>query len=1135
MQRRSPASLILAISTVTFLPAAGFAPAEEGRTLAGRLEVDRNETSIALFVRDGQGIRHSVIVPRQFLVSHNGLSSLEGKWVKVSLPTYQTSTKIANHLEIVTRDSANRDPDPIIHDLVVRHSRLDSIGYRRSGPLCSAYHAMSLGLLGKDRVTSWSKAGVVEIASSPTIYGPLASRVYIGNDAHHYYLVSSASLLGQGTGIRVDEVQEDAYAVGPGGRMIDRQVKPLATRSGSLIGKPGDLFVAPTMQLRVESAGSVKALLSFRPFTTNSPWIVTNTKDSGPGSLRDALTYHNANATQQIVFNIPTSDPGFNGKAFTIHVTSQLPPPVAGTVLDGAQQRAFSGATNGSKPEIFIDGSNADASANGYTIQNNHVFVNELGFGNFQGSGIFISSTSATIQRCFIGLGADGTTATTNKGYGLYLSGASSCRIGGTAAQRNAISGNTSCNIYLTGSTKNLILGNYVGCNAAGTAAEPNAIVGIDLENGSNNNQIGSPVTGEGNLVSGHTNYQIFLNAASNNIVASNKIGTNASGSASISNGTGIFVGGDHNQIGGAGTGQGNLISGCPTGYGVVLGDQGCTANMILGNRIGTNAAGTAALANGAGMLIYNGAHANQIGGGSPGQGNLISGNAAEGIDFLEATATQNLVLGNRIGTTADGGAALPNKAAGIQLQTGAHDNIIGGVGSGMGNLISGNGGDGIAILSSDTNGTQILGNRIGMNASGNGAIPNNSGISIRGASKNTVIGSSASGGGNYIGGNTAYGILLLNTSKQVVQGNTIGVSPTGAVLKNSAGVYVQSSSSCMIGGSTPGQGNLISGNSTEGIVLTATGTTGNVIQGNILGLNASLTAAIPNQYGIEVTTGADGNTIGGPGGAGNVICGNTVYGVVIGGAIGTSIQGNSIGATSANVPFGNLLGGIDIGAAAQNTLIGTLAANLINANGDGVVLEFAASGTKLYSNRIGVATNGTPLPNLHHQVVLASGAFNNQIGAYGGANNIGGAGGTASISVTGSTTVINIDLVGNDGPLGVTPNDSLDSDSGPNQLQNFPVVSTAVVSNGQATITGSLNSTPNTVFTIDLFSVLAVNGSAHGGSQRYIGTVTVTTNASGNTSFSKSLTVAGAPYGVCAQAVDPTGNSSEMSLNKKF
>src|SRR4051794_28527314 len=111
--------------------------------------------------------------------------------------------------------------------------------------------------------------------------------------------------------------------------------------------------------------------------------------------------------------------------------------------------------------------------------------------------------------------------------------------------------------------------------------------------------------------------------------------------------------------------------------------------------------------------------------------------------------------------------------------------------------------------------------------------------------------------------------------------------------------------------------------------------------------------------------------------------------------------------------------------------------------------------------------------------------------------------------------------------------NDPQDPDAGPNEFQNFPVLTAVTLSGGTATISGTLNSTPNSAFAIDLFASQIWDTSTYGEGQKYLGATTVTTDAAGNASFT--ATVGGVPSGwnyFAATATDAAGNTSEFSYD---
>ncbi len=152
-------------------------------------------------------------------------------------------------------------------------------------------------------------------------------------------------------------------------------------------------------------------------------------------------------------------------------------------------------------------------------------------------------------------------------------------------------------------------------------------------------------------------------------------------------------------------------------------------------------------------------------------------------------------------------------------------------------------------------------------------------GVWLMGSSNNTV-GGSAVGAGNIISEIQAVVCAYSTSKQQQILGNIIGTNALSAAGLGNTGSGIllsHASANNTIGGTTSGARNIISGNTLDGITITSSGTTGTIIQGNYIGTDVSGTSALGNgRYGIQITGGADGNTIGGTAtGAGNVISGN--------------------------------------------------------------------------------------------------------------------------------------------------------------------------------------------------------------------------------------------------------------------
>ena len=222
-------------------------------------------------------------------------------------------------------------------------------------------------------------------------------------------------------------------------------------------------------------------------------------------------------------------------------------------------------------------------------------------------------------------------------------------------------------------------------------------------------------------------------------------------------------------------------------------------------------------------------------------------------------------------------------------------------------NRFTGSAAAGISI--SGTGGNTIQGNYIGTSSSGGSASANYQGILINGTTGN-LIGGTTSSQRNVISGNTWRGIMLAGgTSGNNIRGNYIGVDASGDVrLLTQIGVYLNESPNNTIGGTSAGEGNVVSGNNQIGIYVVYAGSVGNVIQGNTIGLNASRTATAANgTQGVEIIVDASNNTVGGTAaGAANVISGNTGKGVQVRAGTGNAILVNSI--------HGNGGIGIDLG-----------------------------------------------------------------------------------------------------------------------------------------------------------------------------------------------------------------------------
>ena len=470
----------------------------------------------------------------------------------------------------------------------------------------------------------------------------------------------------------------------------------------------------------------------------------------------------------------------------------------------------------------------------------------------------------------------------------------------------------------------NLVVGNLIGTDITGTYAIINS-VGVLIVSGSTHNTVGGVVAAEGNVISGD-NWGVLISGVgtSDNFVEGNYIGTNPAGTAAVYNFSGpgveIDAGATNNTIGGSTPGSGNVISGIRLGDGIEISDAGTSNNVVAGDLIGTNPAGTAAIANGGdGVIIEYGATGNTIGGTTAGAADVISGSNGDGVQIIGAS--DNVVSGDLIGTNVTGTAAIANGFNGVRILDNSSSNTIGGTTAFARNIISGNavisagGGAGVEIENSST-GNVVEGDYIGTNAAGTAAISNGQGLVVEeGASGNTIGGTTASTR-NIISGNRRNGVVIGGGIQNVVSGNFIGINAAGsAALGNGKyGVFIiEAAGTAGYGSSTSGSGissssgggksnvigagNVISGNAAGGIYIS--GGILDVVVGNEISTNAAGTAAIANgNDGVEIAGNASNNTIGGSTApARNIISGNIGAGVEIDSVdSGNVVEGNYIG-----------------------------------------------------------------------------------------------------------------------------------------------------------------------------------------------------------------------------------------------
>ena len=309
-----------------------------------------------------------------------------------------------------------------------------------------------------------------------------------------------------------------------------------------------------------------------------SPFVVVNTNDSGTGSLRAAITQVNSDLTDtsaspdQIDFDIPISDPGYDRGTWTI-TPNRAPPAITNSVIiDGTTQPTYS------VPVIIINGTSvagdglvldslAATSSAGSTIKG-------LEIDAFGGAGIHIKTNSNLIESN--GLGADQTGVQVDSASGMDNT------IGGTTAAQGNLVTHSQQNGILIGAGQNVVDGNMIGQNTGN---------GVEVSN-TTNNTIGGLVAGARNFIFGNFQNGILLigDFTSANLVAGNWIGTDTTGSGPFANsGNGIEIDAVSNTVGGTTALAGNVVSGNSQDGILITGNQ----NVVEGNYVGTDSTGT--------------------------------------------------------------------------------------------------------------------------------------------------------------------------------------------------------------------------------------------------------------------------------------------------------------------------------------------------------------------------------------------------------------------------------------------------------------------------------------------------------------------------------------------------------------
>ncbi len=606
------------------------------------------------------------------------------------------------------------------------------------------------------------------------------------------------------------------------------------------------------------------------------------------------------------------------------------------------------------------------------------------------GNGVLITGAGTnnnTVEGNLIGTDPMGAAAIPNQAGGVAIeAGASGNTIGGVTATPgqapgNVISGNgvggVGDGVLISGlsTENNLVQGNDIGTEISAADALPNANNGVELSSGAATNLItGNVISGNGTGTVGDG--VLITGAGSNsNVVSSNEIGTDLNGQkavANAANGVEVAEGVLDTQL------VADDIAGNKAD-GVLITGADTNGTVVTRCAIGDNLTGDKAVPNELnGVEINNGSAASLI------ANCVISGNVGDGVLIIGSTA--NSVNGCAIGTNGSFSGPLPNQGNGVELGEGTLDSAIGGIsatpGTVTGNLISGNGGNGVLITGAGTTDNKVEGNIIGADVNGNKAIANGiNGIEIKAGANHNSIGGTITAAGNVISFNHNDGILIsgVTNSTNSIEGNSIGTDPTDELAAGNLGngVELVGTSGQLIGGTVQGAGNIISANgvlgaSGSGVLITGATSTNNELAGNYIGTNRDGDSSLGNlNNGVTITAGATGNNVGDVVQAsGNVISGNQNIGVAIQGT-GTSnndVFKNFIGVTPDGLsPLPNAIG-VEISDLASDNTVGAAdldPGNIISGNQQyGVLITTGGSGNDVVSNEIGLDASGHLMPS---------------------------------------------------------------------------------------------------------------------------------------------------------------------------
>ncbi|BDT69843.1 hypothetical protein os1_40350 [Comamonadaceae bacterium OS-1] len=931
--------------------------------------------------------------------------------------------------------------------------------------------------------------------------------------------------------------------------------------------------------------------------TSSLTALLANKGADGFISLREAITAANntANGTQPDRINFNITGTGVH----TITLSSLLPTITDAVTIDATTDDSF--AANGNKPAIVLNGNNKNGTGLRLSSTADGSTIRGLVIQHFNSDAITIDSGSDgnTIAGNFIGsLSATGSSGGTgSNGAAIYVQGANNVIGGTTAADRNVISGNLN-GVVIGGAsaTGNEVVGNFIGTDYAGNTAIANTFDGIRIQAGATSNTIGGSNTNQRNIISGNggDGVQVDGETSDGNTVKGNWIGVAANGTTALGTGAdGIYmsIGTDNNVIGGPGANDGNWIA-SPGLIGIEI-DGISSGNVIQGNRVGTNLAGTANWGSQQNDILIE----NSGGGGTAtnnlvedntvafsGQGNsftsgiALNSTAGTGNSLLRNVVYSNVGIGIDLGgnsvtanDTGDGDAGANNlqnfpvltlaktdastqltvsgtlnssvssyyrieffaaptgDASGygegqtylgfVNVATNGSGNAsfsttLSGVAVPVGYAVSATATKSDAAYATFTDTSEFARNVVAISSTQATVVVDTAADTNDGdtTSLSTLLANKGADGfvslreaitaanntANGTGGADQINFQIAGTGTHTITLGSLLPSITGAVLLDAS-----TDDSFLANSNRPAITLLGSGSATTGLTLAA-GSDGSTVRGLNLGGFSNVAIALDSSS--------------------NTIAGNYIGALTATGAIGGTANNNGIGITGNN-----------------NTIGGTVAAdrNIISGNSNrNITLEsLSPTGNRIIGNYIGTvnANGSTGTPTSVAGIYVGAGN-STQIGGTGaGEGNLvtGDTGYGVSIisgtghAILGNTIYGNNNLGINIDANGVTANDAGDSDTGANNVQNFPVLTLARTNgSSQVQVAGTLNSTASSYYRLEFFASATADTSGYGEGQIFLGFVNVATDGSGNTSFSTTLS-ASVPVGYSVSATATRSNAA--------